>query len=177
MLALTFTLTSCESDVPGPQGPQGEQGPAGPQGPAGQDGEDGNANVTAYDIFISSGDWTQFGSYGDAGYGYAVTKSVPGITNDIMDDGAVLCYLYNSSWDVYTAFPFMGTEDGYTYNYIYGYRLGEIILNRLDSDLYTTPPTSDWTIKVVVIAGSNKKAPEIDLTNFAEVAAYYGLDY
>lgn len=177
MLSMGMFFSSCTKEVVGPQGPQGEQGVAGQDGQDGSDGQngqDGNANVTAYSFTAQPGDWFSFGTSGDVGYGWAVNYSLSAITQDIVDKGTVLVYWNTGSTIV--ALPYSFPENGYTESYLYGYYTGGLQIDRYDSDQFTTAPTSARTFKIVVIAGSARLAnPDLDLNNYAEVMAFYGL--
>lgn len=174
MLSMGMFFSSCTKEVVGPQGPQGEQGVAGSNGQDGQDGQDGNANVKAYSFTAQPGDWFSFGTSGEVGYGWGVTYSLSAITQDIVNNGTVLLY-YNTG-SAMVAMPYSFPEDGYVETYLYGYYAGGIQIERYDTDLFTTPPPAARTFKIVVIGGSARLAnPDLDLTNYEEVMAFYGL--
>ena len=75
-------------------------------GPAGQNGKDGNANVASQEFVIGPSDWTAFGTFGQAGFGYATSIAVPYITQDILDQGAIMVYYRSINTSNYTALPF-----------------------------------------------------------------------
>lgn len=117
---IALVMTSCTKDsiegAAGPQGVQGEQGPIGPQGAEGeqgetgeqgpkgdpgedgQNGEDGNANVRTKTVVLTNNDWV-FGEWvskyqnGRVIATYParyVNLTIPELTNDIEENGAVL---------------------------------------------------------------------------------------
>jgi hypothetical protein len=176
MLSIGLFFSSCTKEVVGPAGPQGEQGPAGPAGPTGAAGQDGNANVKAYTFTGAPSAWVSFGTYGSAGYGYGIDLAVPAITSSILNNGAVLIYRYISTTGYYVLLPYSFPNSGYVETYLTAYKTGEARVERYDTDLYTTSPASTWEFKVIVIAGSQRLAnPDLDLTNYEEVMAFYGL--
>ena len=108
-LAIVFITVSCTKEGPeGPAGSQGPQGPAGTPGATGQTGGQGNPGQpgTANVIYSSwyttvASDWlgvflTSNPPYWDY---YNFTKSAPGVTQAILDNGVVLAYAKNLVYD------------------------------------------------------------------------------
>ena len=75
----------------------------GPEGPAGRDGLDGNANVKTRIITVTPSGWS-----GD-GYVYQAQKQADIITADIVEKGAVLCYLQDAN-NTYIPLPYTFTN-------------------------------------------------------------------
>ena len=91
---VVFSL-SCE----GPEGPAGPAGPAGPQGAAGAQGAigpQGPAGIGAYKIVdfqtIIEG-WFEDGEEGEEGYGFSYIESIPDLTPNVVNSGAVLAFV------------------------------------------------------------------------------------
>ncbi len=84
---LSLVILGCETE--GPIGPAGQDGIDGTDG---TDGKDGNANVRSITKFVAPSDWTPSGTAGeDLFFYYEIT--IPEITNDIVQNGAVMVYL------------------------------------------------------------------------------------
>jgi hypothetical protein len=102
MPLLTLALfISCEGEKgePGDPGDQGEQGEQGIQGIQGEQGEPGTANVFYSEWFTIAGNWRDSTIY------WAPMKvkhvNVPQITEDILNEGVVLCFFKKDQ----TVFP------------------------------------------------------------------------
>lgn len=97
-LSILFIATSCTKEGPeGPAGIAGIQGPAGvqgPQGPAGPQGPQGTTNVTYSAWFLTGAGWAEATAtdpfYGEVFY---YPKAAPAVTQSIIDQGIVLCYM------------------------------------------------------------------------------------
>ncbi|HKB44847.1 MAG TPA: hypothetical protein VKC90_10665 [Chitinophagaceae bacterium] len=111
LLAITFIVVNCTKEGPeGPVGATGPQGPAGangasgtngtngtngatgatgPQGPAGATGPAGTANVI-YSAWFTPNIYTSSTVFGTDHWSYV--KTAPGITQAILDNGAILVY-------------------------------------------------------------------------------------
>ena len=78
----------------GPAGPTGPGGPAGPQGPIGPQGPPGTANVIYSPWFTYSSLGTPIDSaFFVHGNCRRVIRTAPGITQSVIDNGVVLCYI------------------------------------------------------------------------------------
>jgi hypothetical protein len=133
----------------GPTGPTGAQGPAGTAGAAGTngtngingtDGADGNANVRSTvvsNVTLSAGGLTLI--------------SVPAITDDIVDNGAVLVYVrlvgFGGYWD---ALPVYSGAGGVLI------RVSHITTGQVW--LHTSSVTANRDVRVVTIAGTPASA-------------------
>lgn len=98
LLAITFIIVSCSKEGPqGPAGATGATGATGPQGPTGSQGPAGTANVI-YSAWYT-GTWLDVGLPGpDNGYSiYTFSKTAPGVTQAIMDNGIVLGFMRGSA--------------------------------------------------------------------------------
>ncbi len=148
----------------------------GPQGPAGQDGADGNANVKTQLITVTPANWV-----GDE-YIYQAQKQCSIITAEIVNSGAVLCYMQTGN-NVYAAMPFTYTgseelSDGsynlYDSHSFYEYSPGVIFFYLQDNDARTPRPTGNIQFKVITIASSEVVAG-LNTANYNEVATALGL--
>ena len=177
----------------GVAGPAGPEGPAGPAGADGEDGERGTANVIYSDwITVADTDWTEI----PAGSSPFLTPNFPGkffdittstITQDIVDEGVVLTYAQfcDGSWmpDEVTPLPFdmyfsTGQWDYLFSTYDPGFvRLYVLHKGTMDPPDIITLCTNQF--RYVIIPGETargrSKVPQIDLTNYREVADYYGI--
>jgi hypothetical protein len=83
---------------PGAAGPTGLTGPAGPAGPTGPQGVAGTANVI-YSSWVSQSVWadTTFTNFGSIGIVSRSIRTATGVTQAIIDQGVVLCYVQPSA--------------------------------------------------------------------------------
>lgn len=152
----------------------------GEQGPPGQDGQDGNANVRSQTITITPDKWYHVGTAGEPDEGYETVQNVSVITQDIVNDGAVLMYLSNngSQW---FALPFTfpsGVSSTYPYSesWNFSYLLGQVVIDVQDTDFQTVAPQSSVMIKVVAIASLNfKKNADVDWSDYKAVQDRFNL--
>lgn len=146
-------------------------------GPAGLNGKDGNANVTSQEFVIGPTDWTPFGIFGQPGFGYSTTISVPEVTQSILDHGAVMVYYRTVSTSNYIALPFTVPMNGnYSTTFLFIASAGYIELKTLDSDTQTLLPTDVISFKVVAIGGSQRVAnPDLDLMDYEQVRIKFDL--
>jgi len=154
-------MGACSDGEDGAVGPQGEQGIQG------EPGEDGNANVNSYlfeDQSFSAGE---------------VSFDLPAISQDILGNGAVLAYLRPQGANFWYGIPYYYQSSSLT---VYGIFPG---LVRLSS----TFNVSSYDFRFVVIEGTDGLASKaislerelkqagIDISDFYQVADYYGLEY
>ena len=138
----------------------------GEDGKDGIDGIDGNANVVSSSI--TSGSW----SFVSPSWSQSFTYSA--ITQDILDNGAVLVYVASGAnyYQLpYTFYP--SSSYSRTYNYVH--YLGGLKVYVTDSDL-NTPQPGTLEFKVVVIEASFlMKNPNVDLNNYQAVKKAFNL--
>lgn len=98
LLTVTFIIYSCAKE--GPQGPAGATGPQGPAGATGAQGPAGTANVVYSSWYTTTAaDWGSYdytAPYWDINY---YIQTAPGITQTIIDNGIVLCFMKNWVYD------------------------------------------------------------------------------
>jgi hypothetical protein len=156
-------------------GCKGDEGPMGPAGRDGIDGKNANTNVHSVIYDIAPGSWT-----GNVD-GFSTAVSVPEITSDIYNNGAVLVYkLINESDPINKSFNMLPytAVDGTQITYLdFDVFLGEIDLyiKWIDNGINDTQaPTATESYKVVIIEGiplaTLKK--NVDVTNYVAVSKY-----
>lgn len=163
---IALTLTACQKE-----GPIGPQGPPGPEGPA---GEDASSKVTSYYYTIFEDEWQTFGEPG-IGFGYIGAMDFPEITEDILNYGAVLVYLYqdNSLFSLPTTF--INAEDGgYLTSIWVTLQYQQVLITFQDSDGNTINP-GEQEFKVVIIEGDIPIPETLNLKNYEEVKEYFKL--
>jgi hypothetical protein len=135
-------------------------------GPAGEDGKDGNANVVSSSI--TSGSWSFVSPSWSQSFSYSA------ITQDILDNGAVLVYVASGVNYYQLPYTFYPTSSySRTYNYVH--YLGGLKVYVTDSDL-NTPEPGTLKFKVVVIEASGlMKNPNVDLNNYQAVKKAFNL--
>jgi len=158
IVALTFTACS------------GDDGAAGPAGAA------GNANVDANTFSLTTADWTRTGN---SALSYD-TLSVPGITQDVVDNGAVQVYqTFNDSlgWNALPYRYLTVDQSGQSVtnaNIQSVYNVGNVFLS-FYTDARLLANINDMEIKVVVIPSSSL-IKGIDVNNYEELKMVYGID-
>jgi hypothetical protein len=179
LLSLLFLIsfTACE----GPEGPIGPQGPQGPQGLQGVPGEQGDPGV--------KGDKGDRGDAGTISYRFEVTSSrfsgagnvktahlpVPGITQEIFDNGIVMVYYLESQpgWSAWIALPYTYDMPLDRISMYFLYDVAKLAIVASGTTSSFTP--RGGTYRCVVIPGNaGKRALDLDLTNYEEVRAYFG---
>lgn len=136
----------------------------GPRGPA---GATGNANVHSMIDTVST--WTSNPP------SYKGTISYSEITQDIIDNGAVLVYLSTGS-NTYSQLPLTEYLSSSTSrSYEVETSVGQAVIIVSESDLITTNPGT-LVFKVVTIAGSARKAnPDLNYSNYEDVKKAFHL--
>lgn len=161
IIALTFT--ACQKD-----------GPIGPQGPEGPPGLDGVVDVYSYYYTVFESDWDTFGEPG-IGFGYIASMDFPEITEDVLNYGAVLIYLYQDGSLFSLPTTFVNSADGgYLTSIWLTLNLGEVLVTFQDSDGLTVNP-EEQEFKVVIIDGYFNTPLSLNLKNYDEVKNYFNL--
>ncbi len=148
------------------------------EGPPGPPGYDGNANVRSVNFTFRPIDAT----LNDAGDVISSQYDVPGITRSVVQDGAVLVFF--REFGTWTAMPFtFGVESpdmpAVDYTVTIGYGFDEKFLEVFyeastgEIDLREQP---EREMKAVIIDGFPASKAGIDLTDYEQVKAYYGLE-
>lgn len=149
-----------------------KDGKTGPQGPAGTNGTNGNANVVSSSITTTSLSWSANAPFYTTSIGYAA------ITQDIIDNGAVLVYISNTA-GTYQQLPFTYyPASSYSRTYTFAYAVGTVTIYVSDSDLVIPDNPGAVTFKIVVMAASAKRELQqkhVDLNNYSEVVTYLNI--
>jgi len=184
-------LFACE----GPEGPQGPAGPAGatgPQGPAGPAGADGNANVTIVSLLYDDITWTAGSYLGRAANVFSFTEN--GVNQDIIDHGTVLGYCYVAWEGIWYPLPFTWENlSGISRQYVlFGYTLNTITIYAYETSGVLDPSAiTEYRFLLItdntVTAAKGESAEEaiiaklkkegVDISDYYEVADYFGLEY
>jgi len=157
---VSISLSSCQ-----------KEGPMGPEGPAGLDARN---SVSSFYYTIYEDEWETFGVPG-VGFGYTGSMDFPEITENVLNYGAVLVYLYqdNSLFSLPTTFINAG-DGGYLTTIWVTLKYGEIVITFQDSDGNTINP-GDQEFKVVIIEGGIPIPKSLNLKNYEEVKKYFNL--
>ena len=116
---------------------------------------------------ISSNTYTTNWTFQDPSYYCDI--SVPEITQDIVDNGAVFVYMSNGNGG-WTALPFTEPIDGsYSSTYTPVHFLGGVRIWKTDTDLLTLDPGTS-TIKVVTVSEHGlAERPNVNWVDYEEV--------
>ncbi|MCP4550798.1 MAG: hypothetical protein GY834_01890 [Bacteroidetes bacterium] len=141
----------------------------------GAPGLDGVVDVYSYYYTISEYDWDTFGDPG-IGFGYIGSMDFPEITEDVLNYGAVLVYLYQtgSLYSLPITFVEPTTEGGYLTSIWLTLNLGEVLVTFQDSDGLTGNP-GNMEFKVVIIDGYLNIPSSLNLKSYDEVKNYFNL--
>lgn len=153
--ALLLSASACK---------KAEQGPKGDTGPAGTNGV---ANIQSTTITTTNGSWN-LDTFENA---YNATLTVTGITQNVLDKGAVMVYIGNGAGTEWDAMPF--SYQGVEFNY--GIKVGQALISvTLDSGNAPNNPGGQQ-FKVVVIPPAMIK-PGVNVKNYTEVKTAYGIN-
>jgi hypothetical protein len=156
-LFLTFlaTFTGCGKD--------------GINGVDGKDGLGGNANLEHYTVTIQPNQWLTRGVFSTPGYQYYTDFNVPGITQAVMQSGAVMVYIKLD--DLFYPLPAITNNDGYVSTIQNNVYLGLVEIFMEDTDFQTEAPGA-YTFKVVVFDQLKSLPKSLDIKDFKQVEAY-----
>ncbi len=160
------------------------EGPAGPRGYDGYDGRDGRDGVPGMEtIFFEmyQNDW--FASSDQFGRWF-YTINMPEITEDVVNNGAVLCYRRANipEYEAFEAMPIttLIREDGiqFTNELWYSHSVGKLDIDWWDS--HPTDPIApgyDMYFKIVILHPSSiNKLDGVDVNDYNAVAKVLELD-
>ena len=156
LIAGVTIFTGCEKE--GPEGPSGKDGIDGVDG---VDGEDGNANVVSGTITSSSWIYVE--------PSWVILFNYAAITQDIIDNGAVLVYMKFD--DTYFQLPFTAYQSSnYSTSVEVASYTGGLSIIWTDSDLTQPDKPGEFTFKIVVITASAlAQFPDIDFSDYNAV--------
>jgi hypothetical protein len=167
------------------KGKNGEVGPAGVAGasitgPAGPQGLPGNSNVKTRIFRATQTDWSGITTT-TSGTFYESFAAIPEITQAIHDKGLVLGFVSEGSdQTTWQGMPYLqvyrlGTGT-FTQTFKFSEKVGLITVTRQDSDGLTLASTTTKFFKFVIIEGTGVLPPNVDPTNYKQVAKYLNLD-
>lgn len=128
-------------------------------------------NVLSQVVSVYPNEWQ-----GD-GFMFTAIKLLPQLTPRVTGDGVVLCYLVEPDGLQIQLPVSIPRLEGYTTNYWFNFYAGDIEFVIQDDDGLTPPPIDRLDFRVVVIDQYIlKSTPEIDFSNYEEVARAFGLE-
>ena len=150
---------------------------SGEDGAIGPEGATGNANVQSNTYTVLSGDWRQ--PIVNSAF-QQDTIAIAGITSNVVNSGAVHVYQtfsMNSDSLVWNAMPYryLTVASGVitNMNLQASYNVGELYLRAYTDDRYLGT-IADMMLKVIIIP-SSAKVDGVDINNYEEVKAVYGI--
>ena len=175
MMVLALVLTSCSAED-GVDGTNGAIGATGPAGSDGADGQDGNANV----IYSN---WFQPSAWTGGGTAFAFfDKTAVGLTQEVMDQGAVLAYA-KLSGDGTNVRPLPAdTGSGlFLWNYlITGVENIRFTVTRTDATSNVNPTGNQFRYVIIpggVLASKGFTTGDFKKMSYEEVMDHFGLEY
>jgi hypothetical protein len=108
----------------------------------------GNADMQTIDFTIQSGDWVEYGTAGEPGYGFAVDLAMPEITQNVVQNGMVS--LYFKSGESWIPVPVYFYNDSYQGGFIYVLKAGLFSIEYYESDHFTVRPDTQIFRLVIV---------------------------
>jgi hypothetical protein len=128
-------------------------------------------NVLSRVVSVLPNEWQ-----GD-GFMYTAIKLAPQLTPGVTGDGVILVYLVEPDGLQIQLPVSIPQFEGYTSNYWFNFYPGDIEFVIQDDDGLTPPPADRIDFRVVVIDQYIlKSAPEVDYSNYEEVARVFGLE-
>ncbi len=167
-LLIAGILTACK----GPAGPPGKDGKDG------QDGQDGNANVQTYIFDVSSNS------------GSMITLNLNAITQDVLENDAILTY-YKASNDIYYVAPGPGPDGNYITRVYSDVGMHVIKFHNWNGTPYSISAGDILLVKVIIIESTNTTSSReanrmkmldelenagVDINNYYAVCEYLGID-
>lgn len=143
-----------------------KEGPVGPQGPAGTNGTNGtngNANVIGT-VTATVTSWSSSSTL------YYANFTCPGLSQDIVDKGAVMAYeQFGTSW---VALPITNTN----ISKYYYFTLQQVTVAWRNTDGSQTANPGTQTYRFVFISSSRIQShPEVDYRNYEQVKEVFNL--
>jgi hypothetical protein len=132
-------------------------------------GPNGNADLEHYTYTVQSNQWYTRGVFGEPGYQYYYQIDIPGITQAVMNKGAVLVYVKQN--DLFYPLPAITNSNGYVNTIQNNVYLGMVEIFLEDTDFQTNAP-GQMTFKVVVFNMLKSLPAGLDLKDYKQVEAY-----
>lgn len=121
-----------------------------------------NSNVVTVDNWTGDGD------------GYVATAQVDFITQDIHDNGAVMCYIEDGG--TWLAMPVTLSSGSWISHYVFSTQVGGVNLIVYDDDgLTANPGTTSFKIVAINSVGMTQN-PNVNLDNYEEVKKAFDID-
>lgn len=124
-------------------------------------------NTEVFQFTISPADWGEFGFPGTF-HEYITYLSIPAITTDVIDSGAVLVYCQVAP-GIWCDFPIIEQQPGNIVTTQFGFLLGSVYLEKFELDNTTAAPAFDVIVKVVIV--KQKDMPLLDGVGVDDYAA------
>lgn len=137
-------------------------------------------NSTIESNVYTLSNWTEVSN--DAwNFEFETSVSIPSITQDVIDNGAVMCYVKDSNSNIALPYTMSVNQDaslgGHYFSATFGYKVfsGKVIFNFSgfdDLDVHTASEMnqSGYEVKVVVLSEEKLlQHPEVDLNNYSDV--------
>lgn len=150
LFALIATFAGCVKD----------EGPVGPIG---------NTDLEHFTYTVPSNQWYTRGVFGEPGYQYYYQIDIPGITQSVMNYGAVMVYIKQD--ELFYPLPATANFDGYVNTIQNNVYLGMVEIFIEDTDFQTDPP-GQMTFKVVVFDQLKSLPTTLDIKDYKQVEAY-----
>jgi hypothetical protein len=164
----------------GATGATGNTGATGSQGQMGLAGINGNANVKTRIFSAIASNWSLttgsiIGNY------YEASGPMIEITQAVHDKGLVLAFMSeDATQTVWLGMPtlqvFKTGTTTYTSTFKFKSKVGNVIFTAQDTDGTTPGLPAQRYFKVVAIEGTGALPPNVDPTNYKQVAKYLNLD-
>lgn len=132
-------------------------------------GPSGNADLEHYTYTVQSNQWYTRGVFGEPGFQYYYQIDIPGITQAVMNSGAVMVYVKQN--DLFYPLPAITNFNGYVNTIQNNVYLGMIEIFVEDTDFQTDPP-AQMTFKVVVFDQIYSLPKSLDIKDYKQVEAY-----
>ena len=134
-------------------------------------GPNGNADLEHYTYTVQSNQWFTRGVFGQSGFQYYYQIDIPGITQSVMDYGAVMVYIKRSDLNLFYPLPVITDNDGYVNTIQNNVYLGMVEIFIEDTDFHTEAP-GQITFKVVVFDQLKSLPKSLDINDYKQVEAY-----
>jgi hypothetical protein len=148
LLASTATFTGCTKD----------------------DGPNGNANLEHFTYTVQANQWYTYGVLGQPGFQYYRQFDVPEVTQDVMDNGAVMVYIKQD--DLFYPLPAITDNDGWVNTIQFNVYPGMVEVFVEDTDFQTENPGT-MTFKIVIFDQLKSLPNSLDIKDYNQVLAYF----
>jgi hypothetical protein len=133
-------------------------------------GPGGNADLAHYTYTVQPNQWNIRGVFGQAGYQYYYQIDIPGITQSVMNSGAVMVYVKLN--DLFYPLPASTNYVGYVSTMQNNVYPGMVEIFIEDTDFQTQAPADQFTFKVVVFDQLYSLPKSLDIKDYKQVEAY-----